>query len=151
MHYIQVDSVHDDLHNVPTDLTLTVDRLKVLFQSVKDPDIFAFAGIGDMLGLPESALEEIKRSYQSNTKRKEAYLDTYTHHHPCPSWKKISEVLRGCELDQQAEEVENNYVQGTVSFSYGTQFNFALCVNIYLYTKHWAVRRLKFSRQLSHS
>ena len=36
----------------------------------------------------------------------------YAHLHPCPSWKKISEVLLECGFDQQAEEVENIYVQG---------------------------------------
>ena len=46
------------------------------------------------------------------TKRKDAYLDTYVHHHPCPSWKTISEVLRRYNLNQQANEVENTYVQG---------------------------------------
>ena len=29
------------------------------------------------------------------------------------------------------------------------QFNFAPCMNISLYTKHWAIRRLKFSCQFS--
>ena len=66
----------------------------------------------DLLGLPQSAMKEIRRSYQSNTKRKEAYLDTYAHHHPCPSWKKISVVLNRCRLGQQAHEVDNTYVQG---------------------------------------
>ena len=97
---------------VPTDLTLTTDRLTELFQSVEDPDIAGLFGIGEYLGLPESALEEIRRSYQNDTKRKDAYLDTYTHRHPCPTWMKISEVLRKCYLLQQADEVENTYVQG---------------------------------------
>ena len=111
-------NVHGSLHNhyllVPTDLTLTTDRLTELFQSVKDPDsaIYGYESIGEYLGLPQSALEEIRRSYQSNTKRKDAYLDTYTHRHPCPTWKKISEVLRWCDLYLQADEVENTYVQG---------------------------------------
>ena len=109
--------VHGNLHNhcllVPTDLTLTTDRLTELFQSVEDPDrhIYGYS-IGEYLGLPQSVLEEIRRSYQSKTKRKDAYLDTYTHHHPCPTWKKINEVLRKCYLHQQAYEVENTYVQG---------------------------------------
>ena len=82
-----------------------------------DPDVVEIfedtqtVSMGDSLGLPQSALEEIRRSYQSNTERKEAYLDTYTHHHPCPSWKKISEVLKDCNLHKQAEEVENTYIQ----------------------------------------
>ena len=111
-------NVHGNLHNhcllVPTDLTLTTDRLTELFQSVEDPDRAGFINlsIGKLLGLSQSALEEIMRSYQSKTKRKDAFLDTYTHHHPCPTWKKISEVLRLCDLDQQADEVVNTYVQG---------------------------------------
>ena len=109
-------NVHGNLHNhcllVPTDLTLTTDRLTELFQSVEDPDTLGVYGIGELLGLPQSVLEEIRRSYQSKTKRKDAYLDTYTHRHPCPSWKKISEVLMECDLDQQADEVKNTYVQG---------------------------------------
>ena len=84
-----------------------------LFESVKDPDRVGFFGsIGALLGLPQSAVEEIKRSYQSPTQRKEAYLDTYTHQHPCPSWKKVVETLRWCFLYQQADAVENTYVQG---------------------------------------
>ena len=105
---------------VPADLTLTTDRLTELFQSVEDPDKLVFVrsdgslipGIGRSLGLPESALEEIKSSYQSKTKRKEAYLDTYIHRHPCPSWKKISELLKEYSLEQQASEVEDTYIQG---------------------------------------
>ena len=111
-------NVHGNLHNhcllVPTDLTLTTDRLTELFQSLENPDSVGLSGesIRDMLGLPQPELEEIRRSYQSKTKRKDAYLDTYSHHHPCPTWKKISEILRRCLLDQQADEVENTYVQG---------------------------------------
>ena len=84
---------------VSTDLTLTTDRLIELFQSVEDPDNVdpvmveiteGTLSLEDSLGLPLSAMEETRKSYQSNTKRKEAYLDTYAHHHPCPSWKKIS-------------------------------------------------------------
>ena len=97
--------------NPHADLTLTTDRLTELFQSVEDPDGAGIL-IGKSLGLPRSALEEIRGNYQSSTKRKEAYLDTYTHHHPCPSWKKISEVLRKCELYKLAMEVKHTYVQG---------------------------------------
>ena len=113
-------NIHGNLHNhcllVPTDLTLTTDRLTELFQSVEDPDrvIYGYRSrsIGERLGLPQSVLGEIRRNYQSSTKRKDAYLDTYSHRHPCPTWKKISEVLRLCDLYQQADEVENTYVQG---------------------------------------
>ena len=101
--------MHNHCLLVPTDLTLTTDRLTELFQSVEG---YKVGFIGEYLGLPKSALEEIRRSYQSVTRCKDAYLDTYTHHHPCPSWKNISEVLRECYLHQQADEVENTYVQG---------------------------------------
>jgi hypothetical protein len=94
------------------DLTLTTDRLVELFQSVKSPDI------GKLLGLPKSALGEFRRNYQSWARRKEAYLDTYAHHHPCPSWKRINEVLWRCGLDQQAEEVQNTYVEGMLDIRY---------------------------------
>ena len=106
-------NVHGNLHNdcllVHTDLTLTNDRLMELFESVNKINLDY---IGWLVGLPQSALEEIKRSYQSPTQRKDAYLDTYTHQHPCPSWKKVVEALRRCDLYQQADEVENTYVQG---------------------------------------
>ena len=114
--------MHNHCFLVPTDLTLTTDRLMELFQSVEDLGrqrprgsyviILRRHDIGSYLGLPQSALEEIRRSYQSRAKCKEAYLDTYIHHHPCPSWKKISEVLRECFLSQQASEVNNTYIQG---------------------------------------
>ena len=94
------------------DLTLTTDRLTKLFQSVEDRGGIFRIDIGQLLGLPKSALEEIKKSYQSWAKREEAYLDTYAHHHPCASWKKISEALQRCFLYQQAEEVKNTYVEG---------------------------------------
>ena len=106
-------NVHGNLHNdcllVHTDLTLTTDRLMELFESVEDLYVDS---IGEMLGLPQSGVEEIKRSYQSPTQLKEAYLDTYTHQHPCPSWKKVAETLEVCDLDQQADEVQNTYIQG---------------------------------------
>ena len=120
MHTLNYDN-HCTL--VSTDLTLTTDRLTELFQWVHDSDQFisesfdlyigpSRESIGEELGLPESALEEIKKSYQSGIKRKEAYLDTYIHYHPCPSWKKIRDVLGRYHLYQQAREVENTYVQG---------------------------------------
>ena len=103
---------------VPTDLTLTTDTLTELFQSVEDPDpdtlnfILRPLDFPGFLGLPESALVEIRKRYQSKAKRKEAYLDTYVHYHPCPSWKAIHELLGKCSLHQQAKEVEITYVQG---------------------------------------
>ena len=108
---------------VPTDLTLTTERLMELFQSVVDPDppreLYTDTplyperyGIGEFLGLPESTITEIRKRYQSKTKRKEAYLDTYVHYHPCLSWKIIHDFLRKCSYDQQAEEVEITYIEG---------------------------------------
>ena len=56
-------------------------------------------------------MEEIRKSYQDNTKCKEIYLDTYAHQHPCPLWKEISKALRDCNLREQASKVENMYIQ----------------------------------------
>ena len=85
-----------------------------LFQSVWNPDSVGFLGqsIGQELGLPQSAVEEIRTNFQSATQRKEAYLDTYTHNHPYPTWKVLVQVLRVCDLDQQAEQVQETFVQG---------------------------------------
>ena len=81
---------------------------------MKDPDNagYELSSIGKLFGLPKSVVDQIKSSYQSTTQRKDAYLDAYTHHHPCPSWKKVAYVLRLCFLSLLAKEVENTYVQG---------------------------------------
>ena len=134
---------------VPADLTLTTDTLTELFQSVKDPDPIGDPSvwrlrydIGRFLGLPESALAEIRKRYQSKAKRKEAYLDTYIHYHPCPSWKVIHKVLGICSLDQEAEEVEITYVQGMPAVIHellvggggGGEFSFSVCEEfVYMY------------------
>ena len=117
IHIICIISVYLFPH---ADLTLTTDRLTELFQSVEDPDRAGGFNnsIGDLLGLPQSALKGIKRSYQSKTKCKEAYLDTYAHHHPCATWKKISQVLQQCYLHQHADKVKDTYVQGTCTCMY---------------------------------
>ena len=104
---------------IPTDLTLTTDKLTELFQSVEDPDEYLLVdldggrdeiiGFGKFFGLPES---EIEKKYQSTAEQKEAELVAYIHRHPCPSWKKIHELLRQCLLKQQADEVEDTYIQG---------------------------------------
>ena len=82
---------------------------------MEDPDRIGFLSdksIGRMLGLPQSALEEIRSSFQSATERKDAYLDTYSHHHPCPSWREVADVLKPCDLYQEAREVKDTYVKG---------------------------------------
>ena len=85
-----------------------------LFQSVQNPDSVGplRKSIGERLGLPQSAVEEIKRNFQSATQRKEAYLDTYTHRHPYPTWTKIEGALALCDLPQQARQVQETFVQG---------------------------------------
>ena len=84
---------------------------------MKYPDRVDYV-IGDEFGLPESTLDQIKSSYQSTNQRKDAYLDAYTHLHPCPSWKKVSEVLSECDLYRQVKEVENTYLKGTLETKY---------------------------------
>ena len=118
--YNEYGNLHIHCLLVFADLTLTTDRLMELFQSVEDPDNAGMydISIGESLGLSQSTLEEIRRSYQSNTKCKEAYLDTYAQRYPWPSWKRISEVLWNCGLNQQAKEVENTYVQGMHTCTY---------------------------------
>ena len=87
-----------------------------LFQLVNDSDrvgpFYDKHSIGEDLGLPQSAISEIQKSFQDATKRKEAYLEAYTHQHPCPSWSNVARTLRSCDLYQHAANTENTYVQG---------------------------------------
>ena len=71
-------------------------------------------GIGRWLDLPDSKRSEVKRNYCSPAQRREAYIDVYVNEHPHPTWKELSQALRGVELPNQAEEVERTYVQGTI-------------------------------------
>lgn len=103
------------MFNFNIDLTLTINKLTKLFEPVRDPDRVGSLQrqtIGQFLGLPLSIRKEIKATYRNPSQWKMAYLDMYTHHHPCPSWKRISETLRQCDLHQRADEVEYTYVQG---------------------------------------
>ena len=68
--------------------------------------------VGNWLELPESKVDKIKTIYDSPFQRREAYLDLYATHHPCPSWKHVARSLRKIRLFRQADEVENTYVQG---------------------------------------
>ena len=68
--------------------------------------------LGIWLDLPAYEVDKIKENYQSPAQRKEAYLDLYAHRHPCPSWQQVAVVLRGFDLDQQADYLENTYVNG---------------------------------------
>ena len=80
-----------------------------------DPENVDKLGGRGYLGLQQSEIDKIQRSYQSPTQRKEAYLDLYVYQHPCPSWREVSRLLhsRSFKLLQQADLVENTYVKGT--------------------------------------
>ena len=69
--------------------------------------------VGNWLELPESKVDEIKTNYNSPFRRREAYLDLYATHHPCPNWKHVARSLRKIRLFRQADEVESTYIQGT--------------------------------------
>ena len=68
--------------------------------------------LGEELDLPQSDRVKIQTNYHSPTQRKEAYLDQYVHHHPCPSWTDIADILCDFDLDEQADLVKNTYVKG---------------------------------------
>ena len=105
---------------VCADLTVTTEKLMELFALLDPENVDKLGGRG-YLGLPESEIDKIQKSYQSPTQRKEAYLDLYVHQHPCPSWKQVAAILRygSVNLHQEADLVENTYVKGTQD----TQFN----------------------------
>ena len=78
-----------------------------------DPEKVDDLGGKYYLDLPQFEIARIHKNYQSPTQRKEAYLDLYVHQHPCPTWGRIAIVLRCVDLPQQADVVENTYVEGT--------------------------------------
>ena len=75
-------------------------------------------GGGDLLNnglpLPSSKAADIRRNYHSPTQQRDAYLDLYATDYPCPSWSDVATALRVVDLDDQSDEVERTYVQGTV-------------------------------------
>ena len=89
------------------DLTITVEKLLELLEVVGDDE-----DIGDWLDAPRSKVAEIEANYDSHLRRREAYLDAYANHHPCPSWKQVAVSFRSIGLFHQADEVESTYVQG---------------------------------------
>ena len=100
--------------HVCADLTITSDKLNELFQLM---NLVKVDVIADKLNLPKSEVDKIKENYHNSTQRKEAYLDLYVHQHPCPSWENVVRVLSDLHLNQEAELVENTYVNGTDSYS----------------------------------
>ena len=103
---------------INTDLTITTEKLVELFATMNNKYV-GFGGVilgiqlDERLGLPRSKVAEMKRSLHSPSQRREAYLDLYVTGHPCPSWRQVAKVLRGVDLDHQADTVESTYVQGT--------------------------------------
>ena len=96
---------------VNTDLTITTEKLVEMFATVRDDRV---VDIGRYLGLPRSKRGEIQMSFQSLTRRRDAYLDLYVSDHPYPMWKTIAAALRSVGLPSQADMVESTYVQGTI-------------------------------------
>ena len=92
-----------------TDLTITTDKLKELVESLVE--LKKIDELGERLGLPQSERDNIQKNYHSPSQRKEAYLDLYVHHHPCPSWSHIAGLLCS-SLPQQADFVKDTYVKG---------------------------------------
>ena len=96
-----------------TDLTITTDKLKELFELLVDPE--KIDELGERLGLPQSERDNIQKNYHSPSQRREAYLDLYVHHHPCPRWSLIALLLRHTYgFRRQTHFVEDTYVRGTL-------------------------------------
>ena len=95
---------------VNTDLTVTTEKVNHLFSTMSDDKVYS---LGLELDLPNSKSSEIETNYHSPAQRREAYIDAYVDDHPCPSWKVVYKALRVVGLDDQADEVDRTYVQGT--------------------------------------
>ena len=103
------------LISCPSLTVQTTDKLMELFASVDPEEVDELGEEYGRLDLPAYEVDKIKKDYQSPAQKKEAYLDLYVHQHPCPSWQQVAKALRGSPFlrDQQADFVENTYVQGT--------------------------------------
>ena len=100
-----------------TDLTISTEKLVELFATVRDDKVNLIGGcsfIYQGLPLPSSKTDDIRRNYRNPTQRRDAYLDLYATDHPCPSWSDVANALDEVNLDDQSDEVERTYVQGTV-------------------------------------
>lgn len=95
---------------VNTDLTITTVEVSNLFSTMKDDEVDY---VGIWLDLPQSERDKVKRSYSSASQRREAYIKLYVDCHPYPSWCQISQTLHNVGLHQQADLVDNTYIQGT--------------------------------------
>ena len=64
------------------------------------------------LQIPYSKRREIQQQYDSDPHRKQAYIDYWLAHHPCPSWKVIANSV--WEMDELGalEVVEKLYFKG---------------------------------------
>ena len=101
--------VHIHVH---VDLTITTEKLIELFATMKDNELDI---LGFWLGLPETKRDDVDRNFHSPSQRRDAYLDLYATDHPCPSWKRVVEILRfGVHLSCQADMVKNTYVEGRI-------------------------------------
>ena len=81
-----------------------------LFASLNDDDLVDT--LGGFLNTPLSKRAEFQMNYRDPARRKEAYLDYYAHNHLLASWSTVTEVLRVCQLHQEADVVKKTYVQG---------------------------------------
>ena len=97
-----------------TDLTLTTEKLVELFASMDDGYVDS---VGHFLDIPSSKIDEFRKNYRDPARRKEAYLDYYAHNNPLASWSKVAKTLSFCRLPQEADAVENTYVQGMHLYS----------------------------------
>ena len=98
---------------------------------------YVLENLGFWLCLPYSKTNEVKRNFHCPSQRREAYFDLYATDHPCPSWSQVAEALRnGAGLYNQADMVENTYVQGKISTSLHTC---SMC------TEGYSIIDLKFS------
>jgi len=91
----------------PADPTLTTDNLMEVVKGVEN-----WLALGDRLGVSVSKRNELSYYYHSDQHRVQALADHYTTHHPTPSWKAVTEALKGMGLHKQADEVTTKYVKG---------------------------------------
>ena len=75
---------------VPTDPSLTpTNVMTVMKKGVKN-----WEGVGILLHIPLTKLQEIKATHSSDKDKLTALVSTYLSEHPCPTWTAITAALQ---------------------------------------------------------
>ena len=95
--------------SLPLESTLTLENLINVLADVKD---WSIIGLPRWLGIPDSKVNELQKTYPDVTQRQSAIIQLFLEKHPAPSWEIICYGLY-LEVEYEALEVlQNKYFKG---------------------------------------